>query len=148
MTLKAEMKTPAWLDRLDQLPEQVARGVLAQAQGDLQESLRRNAQKGGPRGLRVRSGRLLRSIRAALKPTPGGAELDVSMAEYGWIHNRGATITAHSGGRLRMFIPGVGWRTAMRSVLPARGWIDDAVDETRAKLPRYLNQAVQKAVRP
>ena len=148
MSASATLRVPAWVRRLGSLPEQVTREALAESRDFLRDKVRQNAQKGGPRGLRVRSGRLLRSIRTYLKATPQGGELSLGMAFYGWVHDRGAVVVPKKAGRLRFFIPGVGWRTAMRVVLPERGWARDALGETRKQYPRYLRRALERATRP
>lgn len=142
------MTLPRWVKRLGELPEQVTQEALAESRDFLREQARRNASKGGSRGLRVRSGRLLRSIRTYLKATPNGGELSLGMVFYGWVHDRGAVIVPKRAPRLRFFIPGVGWRTAMRVVLPERRWARDALDSTRKEFPRYLHRAIERATRP
>ena len=144
----ASMTLPRWVKRLGELPEQVTQEALAESRDFLREEARRNASKGGARGLRVRSGRLLRSIRTYLKVKPGGGELSLGMVFYGWVHDRGAVIVPKRASRLRFFIPGVGWRTAMRVVLPERRWARDALDATRKQFPRYLHRAIERATRP
>ena len=144
----ATLKMPAWVKRLGQLPEQITQEALAESRDFLREEARRNASKGGARGLRVRSGRLLRSIRTYLKAKPGGGELSLGMVFYGWVHDRGAVIVPKKAPRLRFMIPGVGWRTAMRVVLPERRWARDALEATRKQFPRYLHRALERATRP
>ena len=144
----ASMKVPASIKRLDKMPEDAAYRALNTARDYLRDEARRNASKGGPNGLRVRTGRLLRSIRTYLKATPNGGELSLGMAFYGWVHDRGATITPKNpGGRLRFFIPGVGFRTATKVVLPERRWARDALDATRKRYPQFLRQAIRQAMR-
>ncbi|QLG11739.1 HK97 gp10 family phage protein (plasmid) [Deinococcus sp. D7000] len=143
----ASMIVPRWVKRLDKIPEEAAYKALNTSRDYLRDEARRNASKGGPNGLRVRSGRLLRSIRTYLKTTKTGGELSLGMAFYGWVHDRGAVIVPKKAGRLRFFIPGVGWRTAMRVVLPERRWARNAVEATQKKYPQFLRQAIRQAVR-
>ncbi|MDP9766651.1 hypothetical protein [Deinococcus enclensis] len=144
----AELRVPAWVRRLGEIPAQVTREALADARTFLREEVRKNASKGGERGLRVRTGRLLKSIRTYLKVTDKGAELSLGMVFYGWVHNRGAVIVPKTAPRLHFFIPGVGWRTAMRVVLPARPFASDALEATQRAFPRYLHAALERATRP
>lgn len=144
----ATLRIPAWVKRLGEIPEQVTREAVADARTFLREEVRKNASKGGERGLRVRSGRLLRSIRTYLKATPNGAELSLGMAFYGWVHNRGAVIVPKAAPRLHFFIPGVGFRTAQRVVLPQRPFASDALEATQRAFPRYLHAALERATRP
>jgi hypothetical protein len=144
----ATMHVPAWVKRLDKIPEEAAYKALNTSRDFLRDEARRNASRGGPNGLRVRSGRLLRSIRTYLKSTKTGGELSLGMAFYGWVHDRGATITPRNpGGRLRFFIPGVGFRMAARVVLPERRWARNALDATQKKYPQFLRQAIRQAMR-
>ena len=143
----ASIHVPRSVKRLEKMPEDAAYRALNTARDYLRDEARRNASKGGPNGLRVRSGRLLRSIRTYLKAKPNGGELSLGMAFYGWVHDRGAVIVPKKAQRLRFFIPGVGWRTAMRVVLPERRWAREALDATRKKYPQFLRQAIRQAMR-
>lgn len=146
---KAELKIPRWVKNLGQLPEQITAEAMAEARDFLREEARRNASKGGVDGLRVRSGRLIRSLRTYLRATPdGGQELSLGMVFYGWVHDRGAVIKPVKADRLRFYLPSVGWRTAMQVVLPERRWARDALDATRKEIPRYLYRALERATRP
>lgn len=144
----ASLRIPQWVRRLGTLPEQVTQEALAESRDFLRDEARHNASKGGSRGLRVRTGRLLRSIRTYLKAKPNGGELSLGMVFYGWVHDRGAVIVPKKAPRLRFAIPGVGWRTAMRVVLPERRWARDALDATRKQYGRYLHRALERATRP
>lgn len=144
----ASLRVPAWVKRLGTLPDQVAQEALAESRDFLREEARRNASKGGARGLRVRTGRLLRSIRTYLKAKPGGGELSLGMVFYGWVHDRGATITAKNGGYLRFRTPSGSWASVRRVVLPERRWARDALDATRKQYGRYLHRAIERATRP
>lgn len=149
MSSGAELKIPRWVKRLGVLPNTVASEALAESRDYLRDAARHNAQKGGDRGLRVRTGRLLRSIRTYLKAKPNGGELSLGMVFYGWVHDRGAVIVPKKAPRLHFFIPSVGWRTAMRVVLPERRWARDALEDTRKQFPRYIHRALeQRATRP
>lgn len=143
----AIIKVPAWIKRLDRIPVEATQRALAESREFLRDEVRRNASKGGERGLHVRSGALLRSIRTYLKPSGQGGTLSLGMRFYGWVNSRGAVITPKKAPRLRFFIPGVGWRTAMRVVIPARPFADDALSATRAKYPSFLRQALRQAAR-
>lgn len=143
----ASIRVPAWVKRLDQLPAEVTQRALEESREFLRDEARRNASKGGQNGLRVRTGRLLRSIRTYLKKNPKGGTLSLGMVFYGWVHDRGAVIEPVKAPRLRFFIPGAGWRSAMRVVLPERRWARDALDATRKKYASFLQQAIRQAVR-
>lgn len=143
----ATIRVPSWIRRLDRLPVEVTQRALSESREFLRDEVRRNASKGGDRGLRVRSGALLRSIRTYLKPRGEGGQLSLGMKFYGWVNNRGAVIVPKKAPRLRFFIPGVGWRTSMRVVIPARPFADDALAATRAKYPSFLRQAIRQAAR-
>ncbi len=143
----ASIKVPSWVKQLDKLPVSTTQRALSESREFLRDEASRNARKGGKSGLRVRSGRLLRSIRTYLKPNSKGGELSLGMVFYGWVHDRGAVIVPKAAPKLRFFIPGVGWRTAMRVVLPERRWARDALDATKKKYPSFLQQAIRQAVR-
>ena len=143
----ATLTVPRWVKQLGTLPEEVTREALAETQDSLRSALKKNASKGGSRGLNVRSGRLINSIRTYLKATPDGAELTAGSVFYGWVHNRGAVITPKKAPRLRFFIPGVGWRTAMRVVLPKRPWVDDALEDARKEYRRHMVKALERYTR-
>ena len=143
----ASLTIPRWVQKLGTLPETVADEALAETRDSLRSALKKNASKGGPRGLNVRSGRLINSIRTYLRDTPNGGELTAGSVWYGWVHNRGAVITPKVSPRLRFFIPGVGWRSAMRVVLPARYWVDDALNDARKEYRRHLYKALERYTR-
>lgn len=145
----ATLRVPAWVRRLGSLPSEVAQRALAETRDYLRDAMKRNASKGGSRGLRVRSGRLLRSIRTYLKAKPnGGGELSVGMVFYGWIHDRGAVIRAKNGGYLRFRTPDGSWHSVRQVVLPERRWARDALDDTRQQFGRYFHRALELATRP
>ncbi|MBZ9753179.1 hypothetical protein K7W42_20290 [Deinococcus sp. HMF7604] len=144
---RATLKVPGWVRRLGTLPEQVTKEALAESRDYLRDAARRNASKGGPRGLRVRTGRLLRSIRTYLKAKPNGGELSLGMVFYGWVHDRGATIKAKGGGLLRFRTPDGRWHAVPQVVLPERRWARDALEDTRKQYGRYLYRALERATR-
>ncbi|MCP2015620.1 hypothetical protein L1280_002788 [Deinococcus sp. HSC-46F16] len=144
----ATLRIPAWVKRLGSLPEQVTQEALAESRDFLRDKARENASKGGARGLRVRSGRLLRSIRTYLKAKPNGGELSLGMVFYGWVHDTGMTIRAKGGGYLHFRTPSGSWAKVRQVVLPERRWARDALDETRKQFPRYLYRALERATRP
>lgn len=147
MTLKAELKIPQWVKRLDSLMDDVAADALSETRDFLRDELRRNATKGGPTGLTRRTGTLLQSLRTYLKATPHGAELSVGMKFYGWVHNRGADIVPKAGGYLRFQLPNGRWASAKAVHLPARHWVDDAVTEARRRYPQFLRQALRRRIK-
>lgn len=148
MTSSAILRMPAWVRRLGEIPDAVAKEALAESRDYLRDATRKNASKGGATGLRVRSGRLLRSIRTYLKASPHGGELSLGMVFYGWVHDRGATIRAKNGGFLRFRTPDGRWHSVRQVVLPERRWARDALDDTRQQFGRYLHRALERATRP
>ncbi|AWN22210.1 hypothetical protein DKM44_02305 [Deinococcus irradiatisoli] len=143
----ASIKIPSWVRKLEAIPAEAAQTALTDARSFLQAEMKKNLSKGGPNGLRVRTGRLIRSVRTYLKKTPQGGELSLGMAFYGWVHDRGVVIEAKTPLGLRFRIPGVGWRRAIRVVLPERRFARDALDATRKVYPQYLAQALKAAAR-
>lgn len=148
MSSAATLRMPAWVRRLGQVPDQVAREALAESRDYLRDAARKNASKGGANGLRVRSGRLLRSIRTYLKASPHGGELSLGMVFYGWVHDRGAVIKGKNGGYLRFRTPDGSWHSVRQVVLPERRWARDALEDTRQQYGRYLFRALERATRP
>jgi len=144
----ATLRIPAWVKRLGTLPERIAQEALADSRDFLREEARRNASKGGARGLRVRTGRLLRSIRTYLKARPNGGELSLGMVFYGWVHDRGMTIRPKTGRYLHFRTPSGGWAKVRQVVLPERRFARDALDATRKQYGRYLHAALERATRP
>ncbi|WP_161883851.1 hypothetical protein [Deinococcus alpinitundrae] len=142
----ASIRIPAWVRKLDAIPAQAAQDALGEARKFLQAEMKKNLTKGGPSGLRVRSGRLIRSVRTYLKKTPQGGNLSLGMAFYGWVHDRGAVIEAKTPMGLR-FRTARGWVRVMRVVLPERRFARDALDATRKVFPQYLAQALKAAAR-
>jgi len=143
----ASIRIPSWVRKLDAIPAEAAQSALGEARKFLLAETKKNLSKGGSNGLRVRSGRLIRSVRTYLKKTPTGADLSLGMAFYGWVHDRGAVINAKTPYGLRFLIPGVGWRRAMRVMLPERRVARDALDATRKVFPQYLAQALKAAAK-
>lgn len=144
----AELKVPAWVRRLPSLLEEVTGDALAESRDFLRDEARRNASKGGPTGLRVRTGTLLRSIRTYLKAKPsGGGEVSLGMRFYGWVHDRGKVIVPKTAPYLRFRLPNGRWVSSKRVVLPERRFARDALDATRKKYPAFLRQALRRATR-
>lgn len=143
----ATMTVPRWIRQLDTFGDDVAAEAMNETRDFLRDELRRNAQKGGPTGLRKRTGALLNSIRTYLKPTSGGAELTVGMKFYGWVHDRGAVIVAKNGPYLRFQLPNGAWVQKHSVTLPARQWATDAVQESRKRFPAFIRQAVYRRTR-
>lgn len=142
----AELKLPAWVERLDRLPEEATQQALSTARDFLREETQRNARKGGPRGLRVRTGALLRSIRTYLKATDADTwELSLGMKFYGWVHDTGMTIRAKNAPYLRFRTPDGSWHSVKEVFLPERRWARDAMDATVERFPGYLRQALRRA---
>lgn len=144
----ATLRIPGWVKRLGTLPDEITQEALAESRDYLRDAARHNASKGQANGLRVRSGRLLRSIRTYLKAKPNGGELSLGMVFYGWVHDRGMTIRAKNGGYLRFKTPDGSWHSVKQVVLSERRWARDALDATRKQFPRYLHRALERATRP
>lgn len=148
MSSSATLRMPAWVRRLGEVPDQVAREALAESRDYLRDAARKNASKGGATGLRVRTGRLLRSIRTYLRAEPHGGTLSLGMVFYGWVHDRGAVIKGKGGGFLRFRTPDGSWHSVRQVVLPERRWARDALEDTRQQYGRYLFRALERATRP
>ena len=143
--LTSDLRVPSWVRRLDQLPLETTQAAITESREFLRAEVQKNLRKGGDRGLHVRTGTLSRSVRTYLKLNSKGADLSLGMVFYGWVNNFGATIVPKKAPRLRFNIPGVGWRSAARVVIPARPFAEDALNATTKAFPAYLQKAIRAA---
>lgn len=143
----ATLRVPAWVRRLDTLADTVTQDALEETRSFLRDEARRNATKGGPTGLKRRTGGLLGSIRTYLKKSKNGGSVSLGMRFYGWVNDRGAIILPKNGPYLRFQLPNGRWVSAKRVVLPERRWARDALDASAKKYPAFLRQALQRAKR-
>lgn len=103
------------------------------------------AGRGGRRRGRtlIDSGRLRRSIvsRASESEVVVGTNL-----RYAAIHQFGGEVRARGAGRLRFFLPGVGWRSPRRVVVPARPFL--GIDKADAgAIERIVGRHLDAAAR-
>lgn len=150
--MKVDFNAPPWLARflrgkLADLPLEVVRDATADVAAALEANLKRNAQKGGRRGLRVRSGATLRGIRVRTRRTATGSRIEADIPGLMELHNRGAVIVPRRAPNLVFFIPGLGWRRSKRVVLPARGLVDDAQRDATRQFPAFVVKALARRVR-
>lgn len=140
------MKLYGWIKRyigdLSRLVDDVRAEAMQDYRTFLEDQLRQNATKGGPRGLRVRTGNLLANIFVML--LPGGVGVRVMIPRIGWIQNDGAIIKAKGNGYMTFYIPGVGWRRSKRIILPRRLWITDAQQAAMKHFPVSVARAMGK----
>jgi len=82
----------------------------------------------GPSKLQRRSGRLRGSITTEVSATPTGVEgaLGTNVI-YARIHEKGGVIRPKVADALRFMVPGVGWRTAQKVVIPPRPFMRPSV---------------------
>lgn len=144
----AELRIPAWVKRLGELPAQITQEAMQEAREYLRVEARRNASKGGAFGLHVRSGRLINSLRTYLRAEGNKQTLSLGMVFYGWVQDRGAVIEAKNGGFLHFKTPEGTWRSVKQVILPERRWARDALEATRKEIPRYIYRALERATRP
>ncbi|WP_261665498.1 hypothetical protein [Deinococcus sp. Marseille-Q6407] len=145
---RAELRLPRWVQRLDTLPEEIVREALEESRDFLRDKARENASKGGNRGLHVRSGRLIASLRTYLRPTSNGGELGLGVVSYGWVNDRGAVIRAKNAPYLRFRGADGRWYSRKQVTIPERPWARDALEATRKEFPRYVYRALERATRP
>ena len=145
---RAELRLPRWVQRLGTLPQEIVGEALEESRDFLRDKARENASKGGDRGLRVRSGRLIASLRTYLRPTSSGGELSLGVVSYGWVNDRGAVIRAKNAPYLRFRGMDGRWYSRKQVVIPERPWARDALEATRKEFPRYAYRALERATRP
>lgn len=142
-----QMFVAPWLRRymghLQDLPRDLTRNAAIEMAQRLEEEARRNLRVGGPRGLRVRTGRLRDQTRVVLRDTPQGATAELRTLFYGLVNARGAVITPKRGPYL-VFRTARGWVRAKRVVIPARDWDVAAAETVRREFPRFLTGAVTR----
>lgn len=134
------------LERLGDVPVEVARELVKQTATVLTREARANLQFQSARTLGRRSGDLLRYTVATARDTPNGATVELHTLFYGRVNARGMEIHAKNAPYLVFRIGNRLFRK--RSVIiPARDWDRLAIERTREQLPRLTRQAVTARMR-
>ena len=97
-----------------------------------------------PQKLGRRSGDLARSVNYKVR---GNRVVIGSNLPYARIHEKGKTIVPRSASRLVFNIPGVGWRSAMRVVIPARPFLAPALKDAKPEAIRIIQRLANEALR-
>lgn len=134
------------LERLNDVPVEVARELAKQGAAVLTREAKANLQSQSARTLGRRSGNLITHTRAFARETPNGATTDLYTLFYGRVNARGATIHAKNAPYL-VFRIGNRLLRKKSVVIPARDWDRLALERTREQLPRLTRQAVVARMR-
>lgn len=134
------------LERLNDLPVEVAREIARGTAARLTLEARRALQAQGPRTLGRRSGNLITHTRAEARETPNGATAELYTLFYGRVNARGATIRAKNAPYL-VFRFGNRLIRKREVVIPARDFDRLAMERTREALPGLTRQAVVARMR-
>ncbi|WP_295818874.1 hypothetical protein [uncultured Deinococcus sp.] len=134
------------LERLGDLPVEVAREIARGAAARLTLEAKAALQTQGPRTLSRRTGNLITHTRATARDTPNGATAELHTLFYGRVNARGMTIHAKAAPYL-VFRIGNRLLRKRSVVIPARDWDRLAMERTRAALPGLTRQAVVARMR-
>ncbi|MBW1666717.1 MAG: phage virion morphogenesis protein [Deltaproteobacteria bacterium] len=99
-----------------------------------------------PERLGVRTGHLRRSIRS--QTVIRGDEVEGRIGTnvlYARIHEKGGVITPKRAKVLRFQIPGVGWRSAKRVVMPARPFLRPAIMDSLEAISKAIGKEIETA---
>jgi len=127
----------------DRMSKNMDKG-LVQAAILLQGSIKKDFLSG--QVLNVRTNRLRSSVTYTNpEGSPGGRFLKVGTnVKYAPIHEYGATIVPKTAKVLRFNIPGVGWRSAHKVIIPPRPFMKPALKDNSDKIVRIIQKSVTK----
>ncbi|MVN88636.1 hypothetical protein GO986_18020 [Deinococcus sp. HMF7620] len=134
------------LERLGEVPVEVARELAKQTAVVLTREAKANLQFQSARTLGRRSGNLITHTRAFARDTPNGATVELYTLFYGRVNARGMEIEAKNVPYL-VFRIGNRFFRKRSVIIPARDWDRLAIERTRAQIPRLTRQAVTARMR-
>lgn len=129
------------LERLSDLPVDVAREVSIGIAKTLEQEAKANLQRQSARTLGRRTGNLLAHTRTEVRETPNGSTVELKTLFYGRVNARGAVIKAKNAPYLVFRIGGRLFKKK-QVIIPARDWDRLAIERTRAKIPTLTRKAV------
>lgn len=129
------------LQRLENVPVEVAQQTAIEVAQKLTEEARRNLRIGGPRGLRVRSGKLRNNTEVDIRQTPSGSSIRLRTLFYGLVNARGMVIRPKRGPYL-VFRGSRGWARVKSVTIPKRDWDVAALEAARRDLPAIVSRSV------